>query len=132
MRTVERSWVSIGLSPDFAQRVDEFRRGAEIGHLLGVGEVEQDVAVGVEGRAVVEQQRRAGGQAGNQPVPHHPAAGGEIEQAVAVLEAAMELLLLEVLEQRAAGRMHDAFRDAGRARREQDVERVARRAAARR
>ena len=51
--------------------------------LLGVGEVEQHVAVGMEGRAVVEQQRRARGEARDQPVPHHPAAGGEVEHAVA-------------------------------------------------
>ena len=27
-------------------------------HALGLGEIEEDVAAGVEGRAVVEQQRR--------------------------------------------------------------------------
>jgi hypothetical protein len=42
-----------------AQRVDEFRRGAEIGHLFGLRIVEQHVAVRIEGRAVVKQQRRA-------------------------------------------------------------------------
>jgi hypothetical protein len=52
-------------------------------HAFGIGVVEQDVAAADEGRAVVEQQRGAGGQAGDQPVPHHPAAGGEVEQAVA-------------------------------------------------
>ena len=45
------------------------------------GEVEQDVAVGMERRAVIEQQRRARGQRRDQPVPHHPAAGGEVEHA---------------------------------------------------
>ena len=105
-------------------RVDEFRRGAEIGHPLGVGKVEQHIAVRVEGRAVIEQQRRAGREAGHQPVPHHPAAGGEIEHAVALADAAMQPMLLEMLEQRAARRMHDAFRHAGRAGGEQDVERM--------
>ena len=37
----------------------------------------------------------------------------------------MQAVFLQVLQQRAAGRMHDAFGNAGRARREEDVERVA-------
>ena len=78
----------------------------------------------MEGRAVVEQQRRARGQARDQPVPHHPAAGGEIEQPVAGLDVAVEPMLLQMLEQRAAGAVHDAFRHAGRARGIQDVERM--------
>ena len=36
----------------------------------------------------------------------------------------MQPVLLQVLEQRAAGAMHDAFRRAGRAGGEQDVERM--------
>ena len=91
---------------------------------LGLGIVEQHVAVGMERRAVVEQQRRAAGEPGDQPVPHHPAAGGEVEEPVAGLERRSAAVLLQVLEQRAAGAVDDAFRHAGRARREQDVERV--------
>ena len=41
----------------------------------------------------------------------------------------MELVLLEVLQQRAAGAMDDALRDAGGARRVQDVQRMVEREA---
>ena len=95
-----------------------------MGHALGLGEVEQDRAAPDEGRAVVEQQRRARGQARDEPVPHHPAAGGEVEQPVARLDVAVQLVLLQVLQQRAAGAVHDALGHAGRARGIQDVERM--------
>ena len=78
----------------------------------------------MKGRAVVEQQRRAGRERRDQPVPHHPAAGREVEDAIARLDVGVELMLLQVLNQRAAGAMHDALGNAGGARRVQDVERV--------
>ena len=85
MRTRRRGrGVSIGRRPDFLTASMYFAEVPKMRHLLGVGIVEQHVAgPGWNGRAVVEQQRRAGGEAGDQPVPHHPAAGGEVEQAVA-------------------------------------------------
>src|ERR687883_616185 len=49
----------------------------EMGIPPGLGIVEQDGPRGVEGRAVIEKQRRLGGQRRDEPVPHHPAAGGE-------------------------------------------------------
>ena len=64
------------------------------------------------------------GQARNQPVPHHPAAGGEVEHPVAAVSGRVQLVFLQVLQQRAAGAVHDAFRRAGGARGEQDVERM--------
>ena len=63
--------------------VDELRGGAEQRHPGLVGEVEQRVAVGMERRAVVEQQRRLRRERRDQPVPHHPAAGREVEHPVA-------------------------------------------------
>ena len=105
------------------QRIDVFRRGPEQGHCLGIGEIEQDVAVGIEGRAVVEQQRRLRRQGRDQPVPHHPAAGGEIEHPVVAADVAMQPLFLQMLQQGAAGPVHDAFRHAGGAAGKHDVER---------
>ena len=84
----------------------------------------QHAAAVDEGRAVVQQQRRARGQARHEPVPHHPAAGREVEQAVARLHVAVQQVLLQVLQQRAAGAVHDALGHARRARRVQDVERM--------
>ena len=60
----------------------------------------------------------------DEPVPHHPAAGGEVEQPVAGLHVAVQTVLLQVLEQDAASAVHDALRHAGRSRRVHDVERV--------
>ena len=91
---------------------------------LRVGHVPEDAAVLEEGRAVVEHQRRAAGQAGDQPVPHHPAQRREIELAVAMLHVAMQLVLDQVLDQRAAGAVHDALGHAGGTRGIHDVQRV--------
>ena len=51
-----RSWVTPRLEPGLGEGVDEFGRGAEEGASLRLGEIEEHIAVGVEGRAVVEQQ----------------------------------------------------------------------------
>src|SRR5690606_39894642 len=86
--------------------------------------IEKSVAVGIKGRAVIEQQRSAACQARHQPVPHHPSAGGEIEEAVAVHYAAMQTMFLEVLQQCAACRMDNAFRNPRGSGRIQYVKRV--------
>jgi len=78
----------------------------------------------MERRSVVEQDRRIRREHRHQPVPHHPAAGGEVEDAVVRVNVAVELMLLQVLDQRAAGAVNDALGDAGRSGRVQDVERV--------
>ena len=105
-------------------RVDELGRRAEQRHLRLVGEGEERVAVGMERRAVVEQERRARRERRHEPVPHHPAAGREVEDAIAGLHVAVQLVLLQVLQQRAAGAVDDALGHAGRAGRIEDVERM--------
>ena len=77
-----------------------------------------------EGIAVVEQERGAAGEPARQPVPHHPAAGGEVEQPVAFAYVAVQLVFLQVLQQRAARAVDDALGHAGGARGIQDVERM--------
>ena len=106
-------------------RVDEFGRCAEDVDLFRVDIVEKHALVGCEGRAVEKAERRFRREAGDEPVPHHPAAGGEVEEALARLDVAMELVLLQMLEKRAARRMDDAFGHAGRAAGKHDVERMA-------
>ncbi len=91
---------------------------------LGLGVVPQHVAGRVERRAVVEQQRRPARQTRDQPVPHHPAERREVEDAVACPDVGMQQLLGEMLEQRAARRMHDALGHSSRSRREQHIERM--------
>ena len=87
-------------------------------------DVPQPVGPGCERRAVEQDQRRLAGQPDDQPVPHHPAAGGEVEEAVARAHVAVEAVLLEVLQERAAGAVHDGLGLAGGARGVEDVERV--------
>ena len=90
-----------------------------------LGEVEENVAVGIERRAVVEQQRRPGGEARDQPVPHHPAAGGEVEErGRPAARPQCSRCSLRCCSSVPPARVDDAFRHAGRARREEDVERV--------
>ena len=71
-----------GLDGGLLERREVLGRGAEHGDAVGFGVAPQNAAVGVERRAVVEHDRGLARQAAHQPVPHHPAAGGEVEQAV--------------------------------------------------
>ena len=69
--------------------VDVLGRGAEDASCVSASaKSNRMLPARMERRAVVEQQRRAGGEARDQPVPHHPAAGREVEQAVAGLDVA--------------------------------------------
>ena len=67
-------------------------------HALGVGIVEEQPPAIDERRAVVEKERRLGREAAHQPVPHHPAERGEVEQAIGDAHIAMQPVLLEMLE----------------------------------
>ena len=92
--------------------------------MLFAREVEQRIAIGMKRRTVVEQQGGTRGEPGHQPVPHHPAAGGEIELPIARLDVTVELMLLQMLKQRATGAMDDAFGNARGARGIHDEQRV--------
>ena len=78
----------------------------------------------MEGRAVVQHDGTARCQAGHQPIPHHPTAGSEEEQAVAPLQIHMQHMLLQMLQQCAADAVNDALRLTRRAGRIHDVERM--------
>ncbi|MNH12850.1 hypothetical protein D3C79_724040 [compost metagenome] len=56
--------------------------GAKGADLFAVDQIDQALRAGVQGRTVIQHQRAADGQATGQPVPHHPAAGGVVEQHV--------------------------------------------------
>ena len=123
-RSGVRSKRSLGTSPDLGQRVDVLGGSAELGHAFGLRVIEKDAALGGEGIAVVEQQRGAAGEPARQPVPHHPAAGGEVEQPVSFAHIAVQLVFLQVLQQRAARAVDDALGHAGGAGGIKNVERV--------
>jgi hypothetical protein len=116
--------VSSRLEAGAGDRVEEAGRRAEDRDAFVRCEVEERPHVGMGRRAVVEAQRRLGGETRYEPVPHHPAAGGEVEEAIAGPEVDVEAVLLQVLEQRPARAVHDALGRAGGARRVEDVERV--------
>ncbi len=98
--------------------------GAEGVDALAVDQVQQTLRAGVKRRAVVEHQRGAHRQARDQPVPHHPAAGGVVEQAVVASQVDMQTVLLEVLQQDPAGAVDDALGDSGGAAGIKDVQRM--------
>ena len=104
--------------------VDIFRRGAEQREFLVLRIIEQHAFLRGERRAVVQHQRRAAADGRDKPVPHHPAAGGEVEDAVAGAGVGLQAMLFQMLQQRAAGAMHDAFRHAGGARRIENESRL--------
>ena len=89
-----------------------------------LGEVPEDAHVGMAGAAVVEDDRGAGEQAGDEEVPHHPAGGREPEEAVAGMGVDVEVELLQVLEQDAALALDDRLRQPGGAGGVEDPERV--------
>ena len=113
-----------GLDPGLHAGGDVGRARAERGHAGLLGEVPQRAQVRRAGVAVVEHDRRVGEQRADEEVPHHPARGGEPEQAVAVLGVEVQVELLEVLEQDPALPVHDRLRQAGGARRVEDPQRV--------
>ena len=112
------------LEPRLLHGVDVLGAGAEDRDPVLLRQVEQPVAVGMERRAVVHHQGGPGRERADLPVPHHPAAGGEVENAILGLEIRVQQQLLQVLEQRAAGAMHDRLRHPCRARRVQNVDGV--------
>ena len=80
---------------------------------MASGEVEEGAVAGMHGGAVVEQDCGLGRQRRDEPVPHHPAQGRVVEDAVAGPDVAVELVLLEVLKEDAARAVHDALGHAG-------------------
>src|SRR5690606_964128 len=71
--------------------------------------VPQEASVIQEGIAIVEHQTRATRKPRDQPVPHHPATGREVEQAISFPNVGMQAMFLEVLQQGAARTVHDAL-----------------------
>ena len=79
-----------------------------MGHPLALGVFEEHLRAGMERRAVEEQERRATREAGGEPIPHHPAERGEVEQPIAFPDVGVKPELLQMLQQH-AGAVHDAF-----------------------
>ena len=96
------------------------------------GQPPQRVEVGLAGVAVEAATTVAPtSRPGHEVVPHHPAGGGEPEEAVAGPEVVVQRERLQVLEEDAAVAVDDRLGQAGGARRVQDVQRMVERRPAR-
>ena len=113
-----------GFEPCLFDTRDELRTGAKHGNTLSVNRVEKHLALISEGRAVIQNQRCTAGKTRHQPVPHHPAAGGEVEQGVLWPNITVQLVFLQVLNKRPASPMHNTLGHAGRSRGVHDVKRM--------
>ena len=89
-----------------------------------LGELPLEGEVGKPGVAVDHDDRRAEEQVRHERVPHHPRGRREPEQPVAVPDVEAEAQVLAVLEEDATVPVDDRLRQAGRAGREEHVERV--------
>ena len=103
---------------------EKARTGAEDRDALVVREAPEHARIGLQRRAVEQHDRRAGREPARERVPHHPARRRVIEVAIVRAHVGMQRVLLQLLQQGAAGAMHDALGHAGRAGRVEDEGRV--------
>src|SRR6185437_15821405 len=122
----KRSQIDVGggLVAVLLERGKVFGTGAEDRQALLLGEPPEHSGVGMERAAVIQDERRTRCERARQPVPHHPAAGREVEDAVAAPDVRVEEMLLLVLQQRSARAVHDALRNSRRSGGVEDVERM--------
>lgn len=110
----------------FAAAGDETGAGAVVGDPLFGHGLPQEIQARVTRGTVNGNHGGAGHQGGGLPVPHHPAAGGEVEEAVVRAHVAVQHKLFGVVNQQAGGAVHDALGFAGGAGGVEDVNRVIR------
>ena len=87
--------------------------GAENGNFLILGHLPQGIRARMERVAVIKNQGCPNGQGCGQPVPHHPAAGGEIEDGVFSFQIGMQKQFFQLVEQNTACTLDHAFGQAG-------------------
>ena len=58
-----------------------------------ISQANEAVRFGIEGRTVIQHQSGTAGQRSRQPIPHHPAKGSVIKDAVTRFDVAMQLVL---------------------------------------
>src|SRR6266478_1725345 len=87
-------------------------------HAFIRNEIVESNCAGMRRRTVIQDDCGAGGEPGNEPVPHHPAESSRKEHPVTGLDVAVQRVFLQQLQERATRAVPDAFWDAGRAGRE--------------
>ena len=112
------------VDPGLHARGDEARGRPEARDARLLGQVPQRAEVGVPGVAVEQHHRRIGEQATVQEVPHHPAGGGEPEDAIVRVQVDVEVEHLQHLQQDPAVPVHDRLRQPRRAGAVQHPQRV--------
>ena len=112
------------LQPGLAAAHQQRRAGAHQRRPRPLGQPPLGGGVGVERVAVQHHDRGAQQQRRHQRVPHHPGGRREPHQPVAALQVPAQPVVLEVLDQDPAVAVHDRLRQARRAGREEDVQRV--------
>ena len=105
-----------GFKPCLFDTRDELRTGAKHRNPLSINRVEEYLALISKGRAVIQNQRCTAGKPRDQPVPHHPATGSEVEEGVLWPNVTVKLVFLQVLNERAARPMHNTLGHTGRSR----------------
>ena len=117
-----KSWLRAAYCPAWRRR----RVLAEVPKWVPRSRANQSQQLAILGkRAAVKQQERGfAGQAADQPVPHHPAAGGEVKNRSPGRRSACSRCSFEMLQQRAARAVDNALGLAGGAAGKQDVQRV--------
>ena len=108
----------------FFQGGDKLRAGAEDADPVFVDDIQQALAVAGKRRALVKHQGGAASQTRHQPVPHHPAAGGEVEKNIVGAQPDLQAVLFQMLQQGAASAVHNGLGHARGARGIQDAQRV--------
>ena len=93
----------------FEQRFDELGRCTEKRDPDVVDQAKESSQAGMSWIAVIHNNRGFAGHHGGEPVPHHPAGGGEVEHSVLGPNVARELVFFHVRKQHTAGSMHDGF-----------------------
>src|SRR5690554_989150 len=97
MQVFERV-VFVGVVSCILDRLDVFGACTECGDLFRLDQVPECGRAWTEGRAVKENNGGAKSETRDEPVPHHPAGGGILEENVVGGEVSVEDMFLLVLE----------------------------------
>jgi len=98
--------------------------GSEYGYPLLFRHSPERQGIGIKGASLVQHDGCPHSQGTDQPVPHHPAAGGKIDNGVIAFQVGMQHQFLQVLQENARRSLHHALGRSGGAGGIHDVERM--------
>ena len=112
------------LAARFFERAQILRAHARDGDFFARRDIPKRFAIRQKRIAIEQHNRRPRRQRRNQPIPHHPAASRVIQNPLAAPQIDMQKMLFEMLQQRPADAVRDAFGLAGGAGRIQNPQRI--------